>query len=523
MRTLHAAILGGVLAAGGPAAGQDQREYTDGHGDAVVRRTDSGNNGPINPDAVLPDVVRVRLAAWHAPNAAADPYTGSVIDDDDAELFRIQIVFAGLVNPAGPIGLGGQPYDPFRFGPSPVLGFLELNADRRDDSGGQIGGAAEQRFLANVGRFGEVPGDSIAGNMATRGLAPGSCGDYDLDFWTPPFFERSGEDFAIVLCGCHPVTVVQEGGDQDGVFEAGETWVVESRYFQRAAGYQGASAVFGGSDFGLYDPITRLQFRHDAVRDETTITLVEALTMRGAALLRGEPEQPMDLKIDIDGSHHSVAEAVQDIIDGANAGLSGPVRVLAERWRGRDVDEAFEPSRWEVAGIFGTAYAQPQDGLYVWTDVGFDTRRADFDHDAAFTGADEAIFDAFLASADGGACDHDGTANGTFVVDNLGPNFSVYDMDYDGKVGLSDRRRAFCRADLTGSNDPASAQYGVPDGAVDTRDFFYFLDQYASQNLAGADLTGGGAPGTSRYAIPDGQVSSADFFFFLDMYVLGCD
>ncbi|MCW5754769.1 MAG: hypothetical protein KIT24_08710 [Phycisphaeraceae bacterium] len=79
-----------------------------------------------------------------------------------------------------------------------------------------------------------------------------------------------------------------------------------------------------------------------------------------------------------------------------------------------------------------------------------------------------------------------------------------------------------CPADLSGSADPSDPAYGVPDGNVDAADFFFFLDQFISGNLAVADLTGSADPSDPSYGIPDGNVDAADFFYYLDIFVAGC-
>ncbi len=504
----------------GATASDDVARFVDGFGDATVRRTDTGCVAALNPLSNLPDVLRVTLSGWRADDALIDPYTGEVEDDDDAELFRLDVSFVGLVNPSGRVGIGGGPFEAFIFGPSPVLGFLEFDVDHDEDTGGELGGAAELRFLANVGRFGGLPGDDIGERAARSGAGPGGCGDHDLDFWTEPFFERSGEDFSLVLCGCHRVTIESKaGGDQDDTFEAGETWVVRSRYFQRAAGYQDASEVFGGTDFGLYDPKVNIRFSHDIATDTTTITLVEALTMAGAAQLTGEPEEPIDYEIG-PFSHHSVIEAVQDLIDHAG-GLNGEVEVLTERWEHKKAEDALEPSEWDVTALFGTSYAKQEDGLYVWTDVGFDVRPCDLNADERVNGQDVREYEDALAALDGTSCDADGRVDGRVVVPGCGPNFSLFDLDGNSVIEFEDRG-LFCRGDLTGSSNSGDGSYGVPDGDVDGDDFFYYLDQFSSDSLAEADMTGSSDPDSSEYGLPDLIIDSNDFFYYLDMFVMGC-
>lgn len=79
-----------------------------------------------------------------------------------------------------------------------------------------------------------------------------------------------------------------------------------------------------------------------------------------------------------------------------------------------------------------------------------------------------------------------------------------------------------CAADLSGSSDPNSAAYGVPDTFVDASDFFYFLDQFAADNFAVADLTSSADPNSPGYGVPDGTIDASDFFFYLDLFVQGC-
>ncbi len=80
-----------------------------------------------------------------------------------------------------------------------------------------------------------------------------------------------------------------------------------------------------------------------------------------------------------------------------------------------------------------------------------------------------------------------------------------------------------CEADLSGSADPNDPAYGVKDGALDAADFFYFLDQFVSGNLAVADLTGSSDPNDPAYGVPDGVTDAADFFYYLDQFVAGCN
>jgi len=215
--TMSAAVLG--ASAGLACAGDHAKIHLDAPGDTVVRRTDLGNDGPINPQAVLPDLLEISLMGWEPTNPSVDPYSGVKVDGDSANIMRIDMVFAGLLNPPGTIGLNGLPYDPFRYGPSPLMGFVELDIDRDDETGGQLGGAATLRYMANAARFGGRP----EGSTGQRAAA--SADDYDANFFSDPQFERSGEDFSIIMCGCHDITILTQDGNTDGQFDLPDEFV----------------------------------------------------------------------------------------------------------------------------------------------------------------------------------------------------------------------------------------------------------------------------------------------------------
>jgi glucose/arabinose dehydrogenase len=116
-----------------------------------------------------------------------------------------------------------------------------------------------------------------------------------------------------------------------------------------------------------------------------------------------------------------------------------------------------------------------------------------------------------------------------YIVDQNGgevfkivPTVPGPDFDGDGIPDTCDPPPPTCPADLSGSSDPNDPAYGVPDGAADSSDFFYFLDQFVAGNLAVADLSGSSDPNDPAYGVPDGTVDSADFFYFLDRFVEGC-
>ena len=69
---------------------------------------------------------------------------------------------------------------------------------------------------------------------------------------------------------------------------------------------------------------------------------------------------------------------------------------------------------------------------------------------------------------------------------------------------------------------PAQPGYGVPDGAVNNDDFFYYLAEFAAGNLARCDLTFSAVPATPGYGFPNGVLNNEDFFYYLAKFAEGC-
>jgi len=460
-RTHNVALSAASLAALVAVAGASEGTYVDPKGDAVLRPTDRGGAGMVHPDAVLPDIVSLTTMGWQPFSPASDPYRGTVVGSEGAHIFRLQAVFDGLVNPPGTLGFAGQPFDPYRFGTSPVFGFLELSVDRREDTGGHLGASAESRFMANVARFGSRPHDSMGQRAAT------SADDYDRSIFTGPQYERSGADWSLSLCGCSAVTLVREIGNGNGLFEAGETMIVRGRFFARSEGYIGPSGMRGGSVDGAYDPWVELRFDHSTASDETTITFVGPVTNQGYGQLAGRPTPPINFRAD-DG--WSIEEGVTDLID-AYRRATGEAYVLYEDWEGRDIEDSLEPDRWEATALVGTSYTDPfVDGLFVWTDVGFDLEPGDLNGDSSVGLIDQAILRNWVYANDGGAFDGDGVKNGVVVVDRTPFNFSIYDLDSSGEIRHRDLAIYGDRADLDG------------DGALTVFDFLAFQNFFDAAN-----------------------------------------
>jgi len=79
-----------------------------------------------------------------------------------------------------------------------------------------------------------------------------------------------------------------------------------------------------------------------------------------------------------------------------------------------------------------------------------------------------------------------------------------------------------CAPDLTTTAVPGSVGYGVPNGVLNNDDFFYYLSQFAANNLAVADLTTTAVPGSPGYGVPNGVINNDDFFYYLSIFAAGC-
>ena len=463
--------LTGVLVCGSVALGSPDDHsgiWIDSAGDAGFRLTDDGANGLLPPGIDPIDLLRVEVTGWTTPTPISDPYNGFI--DENTDLMRIHLVFAGVVSPPGPLGIGdaGGQYEPLEFGDRPVYGTIELDVDDQKNSGGELGDLALVRYLANVGRFGKTPEGSISNRVAT-GQA-----DFDGNYWLGRQYERTGAEFAFVMCGCWDPEIINEGGDLNGIFDAGESWIVRGRFFERIQSVAPASGFFGGSDFGLFDPEVEVRWSHDVIADETNVELVFPLTMAGAAMLTGQPEQLIDLSL---FNHTSVAEAISDLVDSTEF-ATGELDDLIDQWRGEKYQDYLVPEEWNVAALIGTGYAAAEiDARYVWTDTGFDEVLGDVDGDTIAGALDSATVDAFIAAEDGGVNDCDGSVNGAVTLCQFAHNFSLYDFNNNGVVDACDSSTLGRGADLNG------------DGLVDFFDVSTFLGWFSTQNPR-ADLNG---------------------------------
>ena len=252
----------------------------DAAGDAMIRRTDQGNDGPFNPvNHRLPDLVEIRFGKFAPVLPWVDRFNGTWLVT--GQYVRIDLVFVGLINPPGPIGYDDQfpTYDPFRYGPHPVFGFIEFDLDADEDTGGELD-YVRNRYLANAGRFGGMPSEA---RFAGRAVILGAM--LDGFFTTEPQAERSGEEVHIALHGeaidSYTVAVEKQGGNP-ALFEEGETWILNGDFFHRAHGFEDFAFKCVQRP-GRYTPDTKLRFEHSAATNRTTVSLVYSLNNTASA------------------------------------------------------------------------------------------------------------------------------------------------------------------------------------------------------------------------------------------------
>lgn len=490
------AILSAVvvcsLAHGGRNGDTGNGVWSDPAGDAAIRRTDTGNDASLPAGYQPLDLLGTTLQGWAPTSPVSDPYTGAVVEHD-ADILRLRIVFDGVVAPPGSLGIDGSTYQPYKYGSSPFYGYIELDVDNDNDSGGEFMPLAQNRYLANVGRFNASPAGALSERMVRTRL--NGLDELDDDFDSPPFFERSGGEFALSMCGCFTPTIVSQDGNMDSVFDAGETWIVRGRFFERFAAFQDASGLQGGTQIGLFNPMVDVRFAHDIALDQTAVTLVFPITNEGAALLLGEPVQPINLDI---GDHTSIFEALDDLIFSIKF-ATGDVLTLSELWEGRDLDDFRRPQDWFVTALVGTApTVEDPAALFVWTDTGFNEIPGDLNSDGVQDQQDEQLLTDSIAQLDGGPSDSDGVVDGQVTLPQFSRRFDLRDRDYDGVISADDLPAEPCLADFTGN------------GILDFFDVSAFLTAF-NNNDPIADLNG------------DSIFNFFDVSTFLTAFSQGCD
>ncbi len=470
-----AALVGAAL--GSPSARGGETLWTDPRGDVLVRRTDPGADGALKPGATMPDLISARLSGWEPDEC--DPYEGEVDPSSTPDVLRIALTFAGLINPPGVLDLdgpGGLPHDPFRFGPSPVFGFLEIDVDDNPNSGGEFHPIALTRYLANVGRFGRTPVGFPSDRAVLR------QGETDDDFFDGPYYERSGADFALAMCGCYDTVLVSECGDGDGQMQAGERMTVRGRFFQLMLAVEDY-ACFGGTQFedgpsmkGHYDPPVDLRFTHDDEQNVTLVELIYPISMRGAAMLTGEPQQFIGSSFG-GGDHYALQEALRElnfVAILADALEEQELLVLVDGWKNQAPPNFNDPGEWRVTALFGTAYDVPEPvATFAWTDTGFGEAFGDFNGDGASDYADHELVGCEIEDLDGDpVLDSDGTQNGAVGIPSFGLLFSAFDMNYSGGVDAFDSK----------ITPPCCSDLAEPIGVLNFSDVLAFLDGFMSMS-----------------------------------------
>ncbi len=417
----------------GSAVASAQIQVPDAPGDAVIRRTDAGADGPIDPAAHrLPDVLLHRIGYWTPAAPAVDLFEGAWSTASD--FFRLDLVFDGLVNPPGMLG-GPYPYDPFRYGPHPVFGYVELDMDADAGTGGELL-EPQYRYLGNAARFGGLPWQPYyAGRAAYNQSA------FDQNLSTPPLVDRSGEEFHIAFHGWQ-ITSIAKSPSSGNIFQAGAVWVLTGRLFHRAHGYEPFSYACCVGGAGSYEPVVKLRFAHSIPDDQTTVSLVYPLTNAGAAAIAGAGSvQPLDGNV---ANQNSVLEALDDLAFSVNNAPPGwfqhPNYGIIQAWGAKNPAACLDPAAWRCNFVVGTSYsAVGSGGFYVWTDVGPDVLTGDFDGSGTIDAQDIGLLDAFILENDGTASDEDGQVDGRVQIGSFGPNFSRFDLNYDGRVDGLDR------------------------------------------------------------------------------------
>jgi hypothetical protein len=231
-----------------------------------------------------------------------------------------------------------------------------------------------------------------------------------------------------------------------------------------------------------------LRFRHDIESNRTTITLVYPLTNEGSQLARGDAELE-----DYDSdprNQNSVIEGLDDLVYSVmypeQAWPLDPRYVLIQEWGQYDIwpgandtsQFVQNPAAWEVMLLVGGSYSIEELPIQlVYSDTNPDVKAGDFSGNGEVDEQDLIGLFGHLQSRDGDTeLDADGEADGKITIPSFGPNFSVYDMNYDGVVDLQD----YPRLPVLGAN-PADFDR---DGDVDEQDIQHWQSCHTGSGLA---------------------------------------
>ena len=428
--------------------------------DAAPRRTDS-EAGQIPWGVCLPDLLVVRMGPWAPFDPLVDLYDGTY---DEGGIFAcVELVFDGVVNPPGPTTTS---FDPTLYGLCPIYGFVELDIDDNVDTGGEME-APVFRYNANVARYAGMPvGPEFINRIGTDGQ------ESDLVYDSPPWIDRSGEDFHLVLSNEEIVSILEVEGDQDGVFDAGETWLLEGHFFHRAHGYD--IFTYGGG----YEPSVELRFAHDPPTNTTTITLVYPLTNEAYAQATGTQPEGEDFD---DSNANSIHEALWNLQFSATYPVlpGHEYEPLILPWASQYPNDYMDPRDWRPTFLLSTVLTEwTYGGLYMCVDTWPNVVAGDFNGDGLAGNTDAQMAADFLAAHDGDPLyDSDGQINGEIHLVGFGARFSIFDVNYDGVIDAYD---------VTYSQQ-APGDYDN-NGQIDLEDFAAFQRCYEAEQLDPGDL-----------------------------------
>lgn len=424
----------------GICSAQSQRVFEDPVEDARIRRTDVGDDGPYDPLEHAPaELASITLGAWAPFNPARDLFEGRF--DRQGGFVRLDLVLAGLMNPPGQVA---KLFDPYAFGPNPVIGFVEIDVDADVRTGGELR-SPMQRYLGVAARFGGLPPEPRFHNRAARWFE-----DFLLGFNEPPFTKRHGEEFHLDFVGEFVAdgSILIIDGDDDRLFECGETWWVIAPLFHRAHGYERYSFAFGCGRPGQYiPPESIVQFSHDDSLDQTTVSLVFPLTNEADAEHRNETPQGNDGNA---CNQSSVLEALADLVVGAQWYFEHPSGEPEEdiilAWRDKNPLDHLDPHGWTLTAALGVPYSRedPDSLLVVYTDVFPNPLLGDVNGDGASDESDRAATAEFVRLHGEG---------GRFTIQRFAHDFNVFDINYDGAVDAFDVNLRPRPGDADGDDD----------------------------------------------------------------------
>ena len=472
--------------------------YSDPSDDWLLRPMDPNGALPYDAETHHPaDLLETSIGQWQPTNPMTDPFSGQ--HTASGKYFRLNLRFVGLVNPPGCT----RPWNfvPFKYGAHPVYGFVELDVDVDEDTGGELD-APEYRYTANAVRFGGKPAiDALDRRFALSGA------DLDGDIETEPYVDRSGEEFHLAMLGSvfNNSDITVKVGDSDFLFESGETWWIKAPWLHRAHGYEPFSLATGGSPAGVYEPNCILAFSHDATENITQVSLVFPLTNEGSAEMRGEPVEPLNSD---PSDQASVLEALDDLVLSAMFIAEFPTGLPEERiitdWENKTASDYLEPTAWRVTAILGTSYtaSPPEAEYFVWTDISPGVVRGDITGDGEPNWHDTDGITAFISEHDL----DDGQQDGQVVLFYYPVNFDVHDIDHSGVIDELDSALVSIPGNLDGDTDVDLADFatlqtevtgsGTPyawwesglvdfdtDGDVDAQDMVRFFAHWSGPDI----------------------------------------